>query len=96
MSSQNTYDQSLIDELDALKSTLDHYNYQYYVLDDPSVPDAEYDRLFKQVKAIEEQYPELITADSPTQRVGGQPIAGFAEVQHEIPMLSLDNAFSAE
>ena len=96
MSSQNTYDQSLIDELEALKSTLDHYNYQYYVLDDPSVPDAEYDRLFKQVKAIEEQYPELITADSPTQRVGGQPIAGFAEVQHEIPMLSLDNAFSAE
>jgi len=66
------------------------------VLDNPTIPDAEYDRLFHRLKALEAAHPELITADSPTQRVGAKPLSGFAQIRHEIPMLSLDNAFSDE
>ena len=66
------------------------------MLDNPTIPDAEYDRLFHQLKALEAAHPELITADSPTQRVGAKPLSGFAQIRHEIPMLSLDNAFSDE
>ena len=62
-------------------------------MDNPTIPDAEYDRLFHQLKALETTHPELITADSPTQRVGAKPLSGFAQIRHEIPMLSLDNAF---
>ncbi|MCX2498877.1 NAD-dependent DNA ligase LigA [Plesiomonas shigelloides] len=80
----------------ALRAELRHHEYLYYVLDQPSVPDAEYDRLMQQLRALEEAHPELITADSPTQRVGGKALTGFAQVQHEVPMLSLDNAFNAE
>jgi DNA ligase (NAD+) len=76
-----------------LRELIDQYDYRYYVLDDPSVPDAEYDRLMGALRAIEAQHPELVTADSPTQRVSGQIAAGFAEVRHSVPMLSLDNAF---
>lgn len=79
-----------------LNQLLSRYAYQYYVLDDPSVPDSEYDRLFKELQDIEGAYPELISADSPTQRVGGQPLDKFAQIEHKIPMLSLDNAFSAD
>ena len=79
-----------------LKEQLNHHNYRYYVLDDPEVPDAEYDRLFQQLKKIELENPSLITSDSPTQRVGGSPLDGFTQVSHEMPMLSLDNAFDAE
>lgn len=78
-----------------LRALLDRYNHEYYVLDAPSVPDAEYDRLVRELEAIEAQYPDLLTPDSPTRRVGGQPLAAFATVIHRQPMLSLANAFSA-
>jgi DNA ligase (NAD+) len=77
-----------------LRELIDQYDYRYYVLDDPAVPDAEYDRLMSELRALEAQHPALVTADSPTQRVSGQVAAGFAEVRHSVPMLSLDNAFS--
>ena len=80
----------------ALRDELEAHNHSYYVLDVPSVPDAEYDRLFRELQALEAQFPELLTADSPTQRVGGAPLAAFAEVRHAVPMLSLNNAFEAE
>lgn len=70
------------------------HNYRYYVLDDPSVPDAEYDRLFRELKELETQYPEFITSDSPTQRVGAPPLDLFQQVTHRVPMLSLDNVFN--
>lgn len=76
-----------------LRAELDQHNYRYYVLDEPSVPDAEYDRLFNELKALEAEHPELVSADSPTQRVGGMALAAFSQVRHEIPMLSLGNAF---
>lgn len=75
---------------------LNHHNHLYYVLDDPSIPDAEYDRLLRRLQHLEEQYPELKTADSPTQRVGAEPLKEFNSVVHEVPMLSLDNAFNDE
>lgn len=84
------------DRINALREQLDRYAYQYYVLDEPTVPDVEYDRLYQQLEALEQDHPELITSDSPTQRVGAKPAAGFAEVKHELPMLSLSNQFSAE
>ncbi|MFP5427653.1 MAG: NAD-dependent DNA ligase LigA [Gammaproteobacteria bacterium] len=76
-----------------LRAELDQHNYRYYVLDEPSVPDAEYDRLFNELKALEAEHPHLVTPDSPTQRVGGAALAAFSQVRHEIPMLSLGNAF---
>ncbi|MDG2954289.1 NAD-dependent DNA ligase LigA [Bisgaard Taxon 10/6] len=83
-------------QINQLRKTLRHHEYQYHVLDNPEIPDSEYDRLFHQLKALEQQHPELVTADSPTQRVGAKPSAGFAQITHELPMLSLDNAFSDE
>ncbi len=79
-----------------LRRLLEHHNYRYYVLDDPEVPDAEYDRLMRELEGIEAGYPALITPDSPTMRVSGTPQEGFRTVQHRVPMLSLANAFSAE
>ncbi|WP_018606175.1 NAD-dependent DNA ligase LigA [Uliginosibacterium gangwonense] len=79
-----------------LRATLNRYAHAYYVLDNPSVPDAEYDRLFRELQAIELAHPELIRPDSPTQRVGGAPLPEFSEVTHAVPMLSLNNAFSEE
>ncbi len=87
---------SLQQQIDKLRQDLRRYEYEYHVLDNPTIPDAEYDRLFHQLKALEAAHPELITADSPTQRVGAKPLSGFAQIRHEIPMLSLDNAFSDE
>jgi DNA ligase (NAD+) len=81
-------------EIEQLRSALNYYNYQYYVLDNPSVPDSEYDRLFQRLSIFEQQNPALICADSPTQRVGAKPLDGFTQVKHEMSMLSLDNAFS--
>tara|TARA_R110000850_G_scaffold32094_2_gene87987 strand:+ start:6057 stop:8099 length:2043 start_codon:yes stop_codon:yes gene_type:complete len=81
-------------ELNRLRGEINRYNYQYYVLDEPTVPDAEYDRLFQRLKSIEQQHPEWITPDSPSQRVGAAPLASFTTVAHEKPMLSLDNAFA--
>ena len=84
------------DKIQELRDQINHHNYLYYVLDEPSLPDAEYDRLMRELQALESDHPELITSDSPTQRVGGAPLSGFTEVQHERPMLSLDNAMNAE
>jgi len=80
-------------EIEALRAELNQHNYRYYVLDDPSVPDAEYDRLLRQLQHFEADNPQLITVESPTQRVGAQPLSAFGEVAHEVRMLSLDNAF---
>lgn len=82
--------------LEELKATLHRYAVSYYVDDKLDVPDAEYDRLFRELLQIEAEHPEWITADSPSQRVGGAPLDGFSSVRHEIPMLSLDNAFDDE
>ena len=79
-----------------LTALLNRYAYEYYTLDAPSVPDTEYDKLFRELEALERNHPELKLPDSPTQRVGGEPLAGFAEVRHEVPMLSLTNAFSPQ
>lgn len=79
-----------------LTDLLNRYAYEYYTLDAPSVPDAEYDKLFRELEALERNHPELKLPDSPTQRVGGEPLVGFAEVRHEVPMLSLTNAFSPQ
>ena len=79
-----------------LARTINEHNYRYYVLDNPAIPDEEYDQLFRELKALESQYPELITPQSPTQRVGAQPLKAFAQVRHALPMLSLDNAFTDE
>src|SRR5258707_8813103 len=80
----------------ALRAELDQHNYRYYALDQPAVSDAEYDRLFRELQDLETAHPELVTPDSPTQRVGAQPLAEFAQVTHRTPMLSLNNAFSDE
>jgi DNA ligase (NAD+) len=79
-----------------LRKLLNEYSYHYYVLDAPLVSDAEYDRLFQELQKIEAEEPALISADSPTQRIGEKPLAAFAQIRHEIPMLSLDNAFHEE
>lgn len=88
--------QNAAERIAELRSDIDAHNYRYYVLDEPSVPDAEYDRLFKELKALETEHPELVTPDSPTQRVGGAALAAFGQVRHEVPMLSLGNAFKEQ
>lgn len=80
--------------LEQLRQTIRRYDYAYYVLDDPEAPDAEYDRILLELQSLEAQHPDLVTPDSPTQRVGIRPQTQFEEVQHHIPMLSLDNAFT--
>ncbi len=80
--------------LATIKALINQYNHQYYVLDEPTVPDAEYDRLMQELLLIEAQYPVLKTIDSPSQKVGGQPLKAFTQVVHQLPMLSLDNVFS--
>jgi len=79
-----------------LRELLDRYNYRYHALDDPEVPDAEYDRLMLELRALEAQYPQLLIPDSPTQRVGAAPICAFGTVKHSVAMLSLDNAFAED
>jgi len=76
-----------------LRDLINHHNHRYYVLDDPLIPDSEYDRLLRELQALEDQHPQLVTDDSPTQRVGAAPLAAFDPVQHRVPMLSLENAF---
>ena len=85
--------EDIIEQLTSLRNLIRHHEYCYYVLDAPEIPDSEYDKLIKQLQKIEQQYPNLITTDSPTQRVGGAPLAQFASIKHELPMLSLDNVF---
>lgn len=79
-----------------LTKQLQHYNHEYYVLDNPSIPDAEYDRIFKQLLELEQQHPEFKSSNSPTQKVGGQALDKFVQVNHEVPMLSLDNAMTED
>jgi DNA ligase (NAD+) len=79
-----------------LRELLERYNYRYHALDDPEVPDAEYDRFMVELRGIEAEHPQLLTPNSPTQRVGATPVAAFGAMRHRIPMLSLDNAFSEE
>jgi len=74
-----------------LRAEIEQHNYRYYVLDDPSISDAEFDQLFRELQTLEAQHPELLAADSPTQRVGVTPAKSFLEVQHRTPMLSLNN-----
>lgn len=84
------------DKINALKEVLKQYSYEYYVLDKPSVPDAEYDAKLNELDKLEEAFPDLITSDSPTQRVGGDPLENFEKVRHNVPMLSLSNAFNEQ
>ena len=88
--------QTVQQQIEQLRQQLRHHEYLYHVLDQPQIPDSEYDRLLNQLKQFEGEHPELITPDSPTQRVGAKPLAGFQQITHELPMLSLDNAFSDE
>ncbi|MGB5132826.1 MAG: NAD-dependent DNA ligase LigA [Steroidobacteraceae bacterium] len=87
---------SLRQRVERLRAEIERHNYLYHVLDSPEVPDAVYDRLMAELRALEQQHPELVVAESPTQRIGGAPVAEFAEVRHYLPMLSLDNAFARE
>ena len=80
----------------ALREQINHHNYRYYVLDEPEIPDAAFDRLLRELQGLEAQHPALITPDSPTQRVGAAPISEFGEVTHSMPMLSLGNAFGED
>src|SRR5512145_3415794 len=82
-------------EIELLRQQLQYHNYRYYVLDDPQITDAAYDQLMRRLQELEALFPELIQPDSPTQRVGAAPLEAFGTVLHSLPMLSLDNAFSA-
>ncbi len=84
----------LMKQAASLREQLNYHNYRYYILDDPEIPDAEYDRLFKALQDLESSSPELQTPDSPTQRVGSEPVTEFLKVDHHVPMLSLANAFN--
>ena len=84
------------EEIQSLQAQLRYHNYRYYVLDDPELPDGDYDQLFQRLKLLETHFPDLVTADSATQRVGDKPLSSFGQIQHEMPMLSLDNAFNAD
>lgn len=86
----------ILQRVEKLRQEINEHNYHYHVLDDPIISDAKYDQLFRELQTLESTYPDVISADSPTQRVGSQPLKEFAEIQHEIAMLSLDNAFTDE
>lgn len=85
---------ALIKKITALKKKINEHNYRYHILDDPQISDADFDKLFRELQTLEKQHPELITPDSPTQRIGATPLTSFNQVEHAMPMLSLDNAFS--
>ena len=87
-------DKKIQQRIEELREEINTHNYRYYVLDQPEIPDSEYDRLLRELESLEQKHPELITSDSPTQRVGATPLDAFSEVQHEVPMLSLGNAFN--
>lgn len=88
--------ESIEQQLTELRTTLRHHEHLYHVMDAPEIPDAEYDRLMRELRELEAQHPDLITPDSPTQRVGAAPLTAFTQVRHEVPMLSLDNVFDEE
>ncbi len=93
---ENKSDEAALREIESLREQIERHNNSYYILDNPEVTDAEYDRLMRRLEALEARYPALVTADSPTQKVGARPGEAFAEVKHSLPMLSLANAFNAE
>ena len=82
--------------IEELRNKIHYHNYRYYVLNDPEISDAEYDQLMRELEALESKYPEFITPDSPTQRIGAEPLEEFGTVTHTIPMLSLSNAFNEQ
>lgn len=86
----------VVKQVESLREQIRHHNYRYHVLDDPEIPDAEYDRLMRSLQALESEHPDLIAPDSPTQRVGDAPVEAFGTVEHRQPMLSLDNAFATD
>src|SRR6516225_6670430 len=79
-----------------LRELINHHNYKYYVDNEPEISDREFDRFLEELQKIEKEHPELVTSDSPTQRVGGQPIEGFVQIRHRVPMLSIDNTYNAD
>lgn len=85
--------QTIVERAQQLRAEIEQHNYRYYVLDNPTIPDAEFDKLFRELEALEKIYPELLSPDSPTQRVGSTPASAFSQVTHRVPMLSLNNAF---
>ena len=89
-------DKAVVKRAEELRRQIEYHNYRYYVLDDPEIPDAEYDRLMRELQALEAVHPDIVTPNSPTQRVGAKPRDGFREVRHDVPMLSLNNCFSEE
>ena len=86
----------VLKKIDSLREQIRHHNYRYHVLDDPEIPDVEYDRLMRELETLEEQHPECVTPESPTQRIGDTPVSAFGTVKHRLPMLSLENAFSEQ
>src|SRR6516225_2083269 len=86
---------SAAERAETLRRLIDHHNYKYYVEAKPEISDREFDRLLEELKKLEAEHPELATPDSPTRRVGGQPVEGFRTVRHRVPMLSIDNTYNA-
>ena len=86
-------DKSQFERIEELREALNYHNHLYYVLDNPSIPDAEYDQMMQELVSMEQECPDAADPNSPSQRVGGEPISGFEQVAHDIPMLSLGNAF---
>ena len=84
------------DRMKELREIIEQHNYNFYILDDPAISDGEYDTLFRELETLEAEHSQLITADSPTQRVGAEPLAEFSTIQHRLPMLSLANAMNTE
>src|SRR4051794_8254391 len=85
-----------LQRVEDLRRQIDHHNYLYYVEARTEISDREFDRLLEELKKLEADHPDLVTPDSPTQRVGGQPIPGFVTVKHRVPMLSIDNSYNAQ
>src|ERR1700723_3057227 len=89
-------EKKISEEIEDLREKLHHHEHLYYVLDQPEITDAEYDRMMRRLQALEAEHPDLVTPDSPTQRVGGKAREGFVKVRHSSPMLSLDNALNED
>src|ERR1700758_2164983 len=96
MRAKDVEEKNITAEIEDLREKLHHHEHLYYVLDQPEITDAEYDSMMRRLQELEREHPELVTPDSPTQRVGGKPREGFVKVRHSAPMLSLDNTYSEE
>jgi DNA ligase (NAD+) len=89
-------DSDIVSHIRSLREKINYHNHRYYVLDDPELSDAAFDRLFRELEDLEKQHPEFLSSDSPTQRVGAAPLKTFETVRHVLPMLSLANCFTSE